>query len=72
MAWKSLGKDAVNRNTKPIEWTGRKREKATIVTNVEYEFREKLKKYCEKTQITQSSLIRYLIAREMGIVEGKI
>jgi len=65
MGWKSLGRDAVNRNTKSLEFEARIPETKCITTAVDYELYEAFKSYCDKTRIKQSQLIRHLIAKEV-------
>ena len=68
MAWKSLGKDAVNKNTRSLEWLDRTTPHKLISFRVDPAFHEAIQEYCRNNYISQSELCRYLISRE---IKGK-
>ena len=65
MAWKSLGHDAVNKSTKPVEWIPREQEKKMVSFQVDPEFHDRLKVFAESSGLKISQLCRYALAREM-------
>ena len=65
MGWKSLGRDAVNRNTKPLQFEARIPDTVNISCAIEHSFYEEIKEYCESNQIKLSQLMRYAISKEM-------
>ena len=65
MAWKSLGRDAVNRNTRHLAWIDRETPHKLLSCRKSPEFHEEIKKYCEECEIQASALIRLLLAREI-------
>lgn len=66
MAWKSLGKDAVNKNTKPIQFIPREADDKLVQCRVTPAFHEKLQQYCEEHQIKMSQFVRYALSRTMN------
>ena len=59
------GRDAVNRNTKPIEWLDRESTDKLINCRVTQEFHQEIQDYCKKSHIKVSQLMRLLLAREI-------
>ena len=66
MAWRYLGKDAINKNTKPVSWVPREREQKMVSFQVDPEFHDKLKEFAESSGLKISQLCRYALAREMN------
>jgi len=66
VAWKSLGKDAVNKNTKPVSWEAREVDKKMVSFQAEYEFYERIKEHAEHHGLKLSQFIRYAVSKEMG------
>ena len=66
MAWKSLGKDAINKNTKPVSWVPRERGQKMVSFQVDPEFHDKLKEFAESSGLKTSQSCRYALAREMN------
>jgi len=65
MAWRSLGRDAVNKNTKPLDWIDRESPGKLINCRVTPEFHQEIQDYCKKSHIKVSQLKRLLLAREI-------
>ena len=63
MGWKSLGHDAVNKNSRHLEFTARVPDTKTISCAVDYELYESFQLYCKKHRIKESQLIRLLISQ---------
>ena len=59
MAYRSLG------GAKPLEFIPRERDHVMIGCNVDPEFHDKLKSYCDENRIKVSQLIRFSLARAM-------
>lgn len=65
MAWKSFGRDAVNRNTNPLEWLERESPHKLLTCRITPQFHEDIKKYCQESHIEVSSLTRLLLSGEL-------
>ena len=63
MAWKSLGREAVRKGTRSLEFEARVPDTKTISCAVDYELFESFQEYCKKHRIKQSQLIRPLISQ---------
>ena len=65
MSWRSLGRDAVNKNIKPLDWIDRESTDKLINCRVTPEFHQEIQDYCKKSLIKVSQLMRLLLAREI-------
>ena len=63
MAYRSLGRDAVNKDTKPLEWLERKSDKKNFLWTLEPSFLEHLKEVAKDRQTSVSQMLRYEMAR---------
>ena len=66
MPWNSLGRDAINKNTKPVEWLPREQDKKMLSFQVDPEFHEKVKAFAKSSGLKVSQLCRYALAREIN------
>ena len=51
MAWRSLGHDAVNRNTHPLDWLERENPHKLLTCRVTPDFHQEVKQYCQESHI---------------------
>ena len=63
MGWRSLGKDALNSNTKPLAWLESESPSKLMSFRMTPEFYVEIKDHCKKSHIEMSSLLRLLISR---------
>lgn len=66
MAYKSLGRDAVNKNTKPIQFIPREKDDKMVSFTMPYHQYEKLKEYASSNGLKVSQLCRYALSKEMN------
>lgn len=66
MAYRSLGRDAVNKSTKPIEWLERDGGNKHFNWMVEPDFLAHLKEVAKDRQTNVSAMLRYVMAVETG------
>ena len=62
---RSTGKDAVNKNTKPIQFIPRERDERIMTFKCSPEFHEKVKEYAKESDIKVSQLCRIALAEMM-------
>ena len=65
MAYKSLGRDAVRKGQKPIEFIPREVKSVNVTSAFPPDLHEELSTYCSTRRISAASLIRYLVAKEL-------
>ena len=65
MGWKSLGKDAVNKNTKPIQFIPQPTKSKNVTSAFPPDLHEELMDYCTSRRLSAAQLIRFLVAREL-------
>lgn len=66
MAYKSLGRDALRKGDKPLEWLERESPLNKVVVKMDKEFHAYLKQVAKDRQTNLSSLIRYVLAVDTG------
>ena len=66
MAWKSLGRDAVRKGDKPIEWLEREADLQKVVIKMDRDFHAHLKQVAKDRQTSVSGLIRYVLSMDTG------
>ena len=66
MAYRSLGRDAVRKGDKPLEWIGRAEGKKSFPWMVEPHFLAHLKAVAKDRQTSVSQMLRYVMAVETG------
>ena len=66
MAYRSLGRDAVRKGDKPLEWLERTKQSSKFAWNVEPDFLAHLKEVAKDRQTSVSQMLRYVMAVETG------
>ena len=59
MAWKSLGRDAVRKGDKPIEWLEREADLQKVVIKMDRDFHAHLKLAAKDKHTSESRSVRY-------------
>ena len=71
MAYRSLGRDSVNSNTKPVEGKERERKGNAFQLVLEPDFLTHLKEVAKDRQTSVSQMLRYVMAVETGYKASK-
>jgi len=66
MAYRSLGRDAVRKGDKPLEWLERQPTHKNIHWTITPEFHEHLKKVARNRQTSFNQMLRYVMAVDTG------
>ncbi len=66
MAYRSLGRDAVRKGDKPLEWLERQSDRNNVLIKMDKEFHKHLKEVAKDRQTSVAQMIRYVMAVDTG------